>query len=149
MLAFRISFSVKGLDPKLISTRKQVALHRAGLAWQAGIRAYPPPLSPPSVRTYMRTGLLGRTAYYKVAGDRVEFWGRAYGLYVLVGTGIFGPRKDYIRPRRARMMAWVSDFTQKVVFASKVKGTIWPGKLRGVEEKIIKGVRSGFRGVAL
>lgn len=36
------------------------------------------------------------------------------------GTGLFGPTRDYIRPRRARFLRWVED--GRVHFARKVRG---------------------------
>lgn len=44
-----------------------------------------------------------------------------HALFVHDGTGLWGPRHDYIRPRRAKMLHWV-DYGGAHVYASKVRG---------------------------
>lgn len=60
--------------------------------------------------------------------------GVPYGIYHEIGTGIYGPRKDYIRPKRAKALRFEvkqAKFTRtgkykglnmRVVYAKKVKG---------------------------
>lgn len=38
------------------------------------------------------------------------------------GTGLWGPSRDYIRPRKARFLRWVDPDTGQVRFARKVRG---------------------------
>ncbi|GAB4514033.1 MAG: hypothetical protein Kow0047_25750 [Anaerolineae bacterium] len=69
-----------------------------------------PPQNPQS--TYRRTGTLSRS----MAISRPRFEGRRayievgtnvpYARYVEFGTGIYGPKKQPIRPVRARALAW-------------------------------------------
>lgn len=46
-----------------------------------------------------------------------------YGIFQEEGTGIFGVKRAYIYPKKAKYLAWKSK-TGKMVFARKVKGVI-------------------------
>lgn len=46
-----------------------------------------------------------------------------YAIYQEEGTGIYGPRRAYIYPRKAKFLAWKSK-TGEMVFARKVKGVM-------------------------
>ena len=60
--------------------------------------------------------------------------GVPYGIYHEIGTGIYGPRRDYIRPKRARALRFevkeakltkagrYKGLNRRVVYAKKVKG---------------------------
>lgn len=52
-----------------------------------------------------------------------------HALFQEKGTGLWGPRQDFIRPKHARFLRWVAP-SGKVVFARKVKGVSpkWIGK---------------------
>lgn len=56
------------------------------------------------------------TGLYADVGTNV-----VYGLYVEVGTGLYGPRHTVIFPRRARALSWVGR-DGKRVFAFYVRG---------------------------
>lgn len=43
-----------------------------------------------------------------------------YAVFVESGTGLYGARKDYIRPKRAKVLAF--KINGKMIFAKKVKG---------------------------
>lgn len=44
-----------------------------------------------------------------------------YGLFQEVGTGIYGPLKKYITPKRAKMLSWIEPGFGRV-YARKVRG---------------------------
>lgn len=46
-----------------------------------------------------------------------------YGLFQEVGTGLYGPLRRWITPRRARMLSWVDSNTGLRRFARRVRGT--------------------------
>lgn len=45
-----------------------------------------------------------------------------YGLYQHEGTGIYGPRRRYITPRRAKFLVFRPKGSSKLVFARRVRG---------------------------
>lgn len=51
-------------------------------------------------------------------------------LYHEIGTGIYGPKKRRIYPKRARFLSWVNPDTGKRVFARSVRGVkpTWHGR---------------------
>ncbi|MFZ4431557.1 MAG: hypothetical protein ACOYOQ_00020 [Microthrixaceae bacterium] len=53
---------------------------------------------------------------------RVDVGQPPYGLFQEVGTGLYGPLKRYITPKRAKMLSWISD-TGERVYAKRVRGT--------------------------
>lgn len=89
----------------------------------------------------------------KVEGKSVllEFYNDAgsYASYQEYGTGIYGPKKTPIRPKkktwkngRPAMLTWVDPDTGERIFAKEVRGT--PAKMflhRGIEFAIEKEVR--------
>lgn len=59
----------------------------------------------------------GGVVYGRV-GTRVK-----YARYVQYGTGIYGPRRAYITPRRGRFLVFTPRGSSKKVFARRVRGT--------------------------
>ncbi len=94
---------------RVVNREMKAALQDTGRYIRSKAAKYPPQ-NPAS--TYRRTGTLGRSitvgrphvrgrrAYIQV-GTNVP-----YAPYVEFGTGIYGPRKQVIRPVRARALAW-------------------------------------------
>ncbi len=67
------------------------------------------------------TGYLRRSIIFKYQPISVSIWPNAkYAKYIESGTGLFGPRHDYIRPVRAKVLAF--KVKGRWVFAKKVKG---------------------------
>ena len=54
---------------------------------------------------------------YKAASERT-----GYALWVEVGTGIYGKRKQPIKPKRGKFLVWRDKKTGKLIFARQVKG---------------------------
>lgn len=44
-----------------------------------------------------------------------------YAIFQHDGTGLYGPRGDYIRPRRSKLLRWQSR-TGQVIYAKRVRG---------------------------
>ena len=69
----------------------------------------------------MAKGWMRTPAQYTSIGLVVSFYSNVqHAFYQEHGTGLWGPSRDYIRPRRARCLRWVSN--GQVHFAAKVKG---------------------------
>lgn len=83
----------------------------------------------------------GETGYLKgsfwievIDGRRQTSWGRIDGIhgevsnkqqyasFVEIGTGIYGPMRRPIRPRRAKYMHWIDAASGRHVFAASVRG---------------------------
>lgn len=66
----------------------------------------------------------------KRTGDHVELHldddAGAYALYQHEGTGIYGPKKRPIRPKKGKFLVWEDPDTGEKIFATEVRGT--PGK---------------------
>lgn len=104
---------------------RTAALEEAGRYVQAKAAIYPPP---PPASTYRRTGTLGRSiAVGEVQGadsprTYVEVGTNLhYAPYVEYGTGLYGPRGQYITPKIAKFLAWKTG-DDKWVFARRVRG---------------------------
>ena len=54
-------------------------------------------------------------------GVRKIFTTSGYGALLEIGTGIFGPRKQRIVPKRAKVLSW-KDASGKRIYAKSVKG---------------------------
>lgn len=68
-------------------------------------------------RTNFRVKVVGRDVlleFYNDAGS--------YAVYHEHGTGIYGPKKRMIRPKRAKVLTWVDPDTGERVFAREVRG---------------------------
>ncbi len=68
-----------------------------------------------------------------------------YALYLELGTGIYGPKRRPIRPKRAKALHWVDRNTGKDVFATQVKGIkprhyIWNSIMEAIREFKGKGL---------
>lgn len=124
------------------------AFQLAGNAWISAMRKYPK--SPQG--TYQRTGNLGKQVKYRIAspGKMLELVGPKIATYVLMGTGIYGPKGTPITPVSARFLSWVvtngshAQFGQRV-YAKSVKGFIWEGKLAEVKLEITRGFKLGIK----
>jgi hypothetical protein len=69
----------------------------------------------------MYRGWLRTPAQHTALGLVVSFYSNVqHAFYQEFGTGLWGPSHDYIRPKRARYLRWVSGGV--VHFAAKVKG---------------------------
>jgi len=73
-----------------------------------------------------RTGHNMRSISYEVQVDGVDVrlivsTASGYGGWLAIGTGIYGPRGQPIRPKRAKVLAWKGE-DGKVHFAKEVKG---------------------------
>jgi len=55
----------------------------------------------------------------------LEFYNDAgeYALFQHEGTGIYGPNKRPIRPKKGKYLSWIDQDTGKRVFAKEVRGT--------------------------
>lgn len=77
------------------------------------------PGRPPGVKT----GNLRSNIQMKITGNKLSIGigSRAkYGFYLESGTGLYGPRRSYIYPKRAK--ALVFRIGAKLIFAKRVKG---------------------------
>lgn len=111
-------------------------LAEAGHLWLTYVRDYPPPPPIEGLRGgYLRTGTLARTSTFSVQmrGRAVRFYGPRYAQWVLVtGTGIYGPRRTPITPKRAPFLSFVithpaHPLYPRRVFARQVRGfEKWP-----------------------
>lgn len=45
-----------------------------------------------------------------------------YGLFQEVGTGLWGPLRRWITPKRARMLSWIDSTSGRRVFRDRVAG---------------------------
>lgn len=149
-------------DPALRWNR---GLSRAGQAWHAENRKYPAKLGPSS---YKRTGALAAKSTYRIAerGRLLELYSTFYWKYLMYGTGIYGPKKQPIRPVSARTLAFqvtgvgagdllVASGVRRrkgklvayakrdvyLVFRKSSRGTIWAGRL----DEIVAAVKEAFR----
>lgn len=67
------------------------------------------------------TGNLRRLIQFSYSPISAMVWPSAgYAVFVNEGTGLYGPRKDFIRPKRAKVLAFKKG--GKMIFAKKVKG---------------------------
>jgi len=92
-------------------------------------------------RTPVRTGTLKASITYEIEPGNHQLIGvvgtnTKYAPYVELGTGIYGPSKTVIRPKKAKVLAWVSSGARpttsagwkraqmegRAVFAKEVKG---------------------------
>jgi hypothetical protein len=48
--------------------------------------------------------------------------GKKYGRYVHDGTGLYGPKRQLIKPKRARVLVFKSKTSGKKVFVKSVRG---------------------------
>ena len=65
-----------------------------------------------------------------------------YARFVHDGTGIYGPRGQMIRPRRARMLSWRDRDTGEQIFAKAVRGVPpRPFLIQALADCGLKGVR--------
>jgi hypothetical protein len=125
----------------------------AGEAWKAEARKYPPP--PPNIGlqgTGTRTNNLAKKAEFRIInyGELMYLLGPKYYLYLIVGTGIYGPKGAPITPKSMPvkgppMLVWpVTDGSHslagKMARAYSVRGTIWEGK----KKAIALALREGF-----
>ena len=56
-------------------------------------------------------------------GPRVRYSSRQkYALYPEVGTGLYGPKRQWIYPKRARVLTWVDRRTGTRIYARRVRG---------------------------
>lgn len=74
----------------------------------------------------VKTGNLANSGVVNLRGEgfnrQAEITFRAgYSLFVHNGTGLFGPKKDFIRPKTKSMLSWIGA-DGKRIFAKKVKG---------------------------
>ncbi len=125
------------------SIRWQAGLTMGGIAWQNGLQEYPAK----AVGTYTRTGELGNTAAYNINGLQCDLIAKGYARFLLWGTGIYGPRGAPITPVNGKFLSWVSTGNISPgtrIFARAVAGTIWPGKLQEIIDKIQQAVVDGI-----
>jgi hypothetical protein len=124
-------------------------LAMAGQAFQSEVRKYPPEVSSEGeglVGTYARTNNLAKQVRYEVLGDGniCNLIGPKYLTYLLLGTGIYGPKGAPITGN----MFWTATkgpFTGKLLHANSIRGTIWPGKLDAVKQAIADGFKVGLQ----
>ena len=73
------------------------------------------------VRERTSTGHLIRNIQVKATAEGIEFSFPFYAQYLEWGTGIYGPKKQVIRPKTAKVLSW-EGADGKRHFASYVKG---------------------------
>ena len=73
------------------------------------------------VQHHMSTGHLLRNIRVKATADGIEFSFPFYAQYLEWGTGIYGPKKQVIRPKTAKVLSWEGT-DGKRHYASYVKG---------------------------
>lgn len=129
------------------------ALEQAGEAYKEEMSNYP--AQPPVMGlrgTYGRTGHLARslrtTISMGIKTHTLDMRGPKYAEYLLVGTGIYGPRRRMITPKSGRVLAWrvtrgVHPLYGKFATAFAVKGTKWEGKAEKLKRKVIAAFRKG------
>jgi len=123
-------------------------LQMGGLAWQAEAKQYPPKMQGPwPGQLSVRSGNLGNGASYKIdlAARRVDLTAATYYRYLLLGTGLFGPKASLIYPASARVFA-IPIASGGMLFTAYSRGSIWAGKLNRVKAALINGVRQGLSG---
>lgn len=108
-----------------------------------------------------RSGALARASTYKITqrGKTIQFFSTFYWIFLMKGTGIYGPKGTPIYPvhgpflvfqvQGAGMLAHSSGVkaTRRsvtpepsqntgTVFARSVRGTIWPGRLAEIQQAV-------------
>lgn len=137
----------------------QAALEAGGRGFIAAMQDYPPQKAD---STYARTGTLGNKAQFSTV-EYGETLGLHFGgesaddgnatlndifTWLMLGTGIYGPTGEPIRPTTAQMLSWVAtggSMAGERIFAKEVQGSIWEGKLEDVRAKIIDYVEGFVR----
>ena len=144
-MAFKMSFKLQVTRSEFMSnpaTRWQNALAYAGQGWASEMQNYPPE-NPDS--TYMRTMNLAKHASFRVtSATRCDLIAPDYAAYLLLGTGIYGPRGAPITGN----MWWQATKGPQAgtwIHANSIRGTIWPGKLDAVKKAIEDGFKEGLR----
>lgn len=74
----------------------------------------------------VKTGNLADSSVVNLRGEgfqrqAVIAFRAGYSLFVHNGTGLFGPKKDFIRPKTAKFLSWIGA-DGKRIYARKVKG---------------------------
>lgn len=142
-LSFEVTSNIRVAEwlrnPRLLWNK---GLLFAGQAWETEARQYPPP---PSGGTGTRTGNLGKSTTFRIIreGELMHLIGPRYYAYLLIGTGVHGPRGAPIMG--SPFMVWrVTNMSHPqagmLIKARSIQGTIWRGK----REKVIKALRDGF-----
>jgi len=97
--------------PKVINERLQIGVKNAGKTI----------LSIEKQEAPVGTGNLRRNIQFSYSPISSKVWpSSGYAVFVNEGTGLYGPRKDYIRPKRAKVLAFKKG--GKMIFAKKVAG---------------------------
>jgi|TARA_Y100000310_G_C20101901_1_gene543116 hypothetical protein len=73
------------------------------------------------VQEHSTTGHLLRNIRVEATSDGIEFSFPYYAQYLEWGTGLYGPKKQVIRPKTAKVLSW-EGADGKRHFASYVKG---------------------------
>lgn len=97
------------------------------------------PVATGNLRRTIRVAAVSATRATVTAGGTSQV---GYARYVEEGTGLYGPRKQRIRPRRARMLSWKQKGGGRV-FARSVRGRkATPYLVPGIKAAI---ARAGLR----
>src|SRR5574341_765426 len=148
-MPFEFTFTVDS-SRLLLNYRARIArgFQMAGVAWQSEARHYPSKMQGPWPDVlYTRTGNLAKSANFQVVeeGRVMHLLAPFYYRYLLFGTGLFGPRRDYIYPVSAPRLA-IPKSGGGYLFVSRVRGSIWEGKAQQVREKVVEGFKTGVKG---
>lgn len=148
-MPFEFTFTVDA-SRLLLNYRARLArgFQMAGVAWQSEARQYPAKMQGPWPDVlYTRTGNLAKSANFQVVeeGRVMHLLAPFYYRYLLFGTGLFGPRRDYIYPVSAPRLA-IPKSGGGYLFVSRVRGSIWEGKAQQVREKVVEGFKTGVKG---
>jgi hypothetical protein len=98
--------------------------------------------------TYARTGALKDKTTFRVSGLVVELLSIFYYTYLLLGTGVFGPKHAPIVPTSAPFLAWKSTgnvANGEWIHAKSVQGTIWAGQLEAVKKALSEKFAYGLK----
>ena len=69
----------------------------------------------------VKTGNLRRNIQFSYSPISAMIWPQSgYAVFIEEGTGLYGPRKDFIRPKRAKVLAF--KINGKMIFTKKVRG---------------------------
>jgi hypothetical protein len=150
-MTFKLGFKLKVTRSDWLrnpSGRWSNALAYAGQAWQTALRNYPPEVPNEGFHGMaVRTMNLGKHADYRVTSNtRCDLIAPFYTAYLLLGTGVFGPRGA---PFMVNATIGVADASHPLapgpVFIRWSYGAKWEGKLEEIQRAIPEGFKEGLK----
>lgn len=99
-----------------------------------------------------RTGHLVRNIKVKPVGNELLVSMPKYGIYLEYGTGLYGPKKQLIRPKNAEVLHWESNGED--IFATYTRGMtpapfIRPTFHSKFIEIVVKALNKAFKGISV